>query len=79
MILRQCERWYGAYHNSPVVEQRETKGRAKGVGQSTGDVLVEHHKEQNAAFPVVSIHPPLRRVHKPVGNSKLVTSMQGSI
>ena len=48
-----------AYHNSPVVEQGETEGRAQGVGQGTGDVLVEHHKEQNTTFPVVPIHPPL--------------------
>lgn len=34
-----------AYHDSPVVQQGETEGRAQGVGQGTGDVLVEHHKE----------------------------------
>ena len=54
-----------ADHNSPVVEEGEPEGGAKGVGQSAGDVLVEHHKEQNAALPVIPIHPPLCRVHKP--------------
>lgn len=48
-----------AYHHSPVVEQGKTEGGAQGVGQGTGNVLVVHHKEQDAAFPVVPIHPPL--------------------
>ena len=57
-----------ADHNSPVVEEGEPEGGAEGVGQSAGDVLVEHHKEQDAAFPVVPIYPPFCRIHKPANN-----------
>ena len=65
-------RKYDAHCDSPVVEQAKAERGSKGVDEGTGDVLVEHHKEQHTALPVVAQHPPLCLQGQPATSALLV-------